>query len=193
MATREVLQLGNPVLREVCAPVEEPSSPEVATVVADLQDTLAHWRATTGYGRGVAAPQIGVLKRIVFLNVDKPWPLINPSVIEHSNDTMVVWDGCLSFLCVFLQVRRYSWISVRYQDLSGEWGKIKAEGNLSELLQHEIDHLDGILALDRMTDIKTMCTRREFERRYRGQSPYGHASRQAIGRSRDQPESRSRT
>ncbi len=176
MAVREVLQLGNPVLREVCAPVEDFSAPEVAEVVSDLKDTLAHWRATTGYGRGIAAPQIGVLKRIVFLNVDKPWPLINPSVIEHSDETTVVWDGCLSFLCVFMQVPRYSWIKVRYLDLSGEWRKIKAEGNLSELLQHEIDHLDGILTLDRMIDIKTMCTRQEFEQRYRSQSPYGPAT-----------------
>jgi len=176
MAVREVLQLGNPVLREVCAPVEDPSLPKVAAVVADLQDTLAHCRATTGYGRGIAAPQIGVLRRIVFLNVDKPWPLINPGIVEHSDDTTVVWDGCLSFLCVFLQVPRYSWIKVRYQDLSGEWHNIKAEDDLSELLQHEIDHLNGILALDRMTDIKTMCTRQEFERRYRRQSPYEPAT-----------------
>ena len=172
MAVREVLQLGYPVLREVCASVEDLSAPEVAEVVSDLKDTLAHWRATTGYGRGIAAPQIGVLKRIIVLNVDKPWPLINPSIIEHSDEAMVVWDGCLSFLCVFMQVPRYSWISLRYQDLSGEWHSIKADGNLSELLQHEIDHLDGILALDRMTDIKTMCTRQEFERRYRRESPY---------------------
>ena len=172
MAIREVLQLGNPVLREVCAPVEGFSAPEVAEVVSDLKETLAHWRATTGYGRGIAAPQIGVPRRIVFLNVDKPWPLINPGIVEHSDETIVVWDGCLNFLCIFLQVRRYSWIKVRYQDLSGEWHKIKAEGNLSELLQHEIDPLDGILALDRMTDIKTVCTRQEFERRYRRESPY---------------------
>ena len=172
MAVRDVLQLGHPLLREVCAPVKEPGAREVATVVNDLKDTLAHWRATTTYGRGIAAPQIGVLQRIIFLNIDQPWPLINPAVTEHSEETMVVWDACLSFLSIFFQVRRYHWIHVRYQDLSGSWQEVRAEDDRSELLQHEIDHLDGILALDRMTNVKTMCAREEFERRYRHESPY---------------------
>ena len=73
-----------------------------------------------------------------------------------------------------MQVERHREITVRYQDLSGEWHEIRAdeERNLSELLQHEIDHLDGILAVDRIADMKTMCTREEFEKRYRAASPY---------------------
>ena len=172
MPVREVLQLGNPILREVSAPVENPTGEDVAAVVADLEDTLAHWRATTGYGRGMAAPQIGVLRSIILLNVDRPWPLINPEITQRSDDTMVVWDACLSYLCIFFRVRRYRRIKVRYQDLTGAWHEIEAEEDLSELLQHEIDHLDGVLAVDRLTDIKTRCTREEFERRHRGQSPY---------------------
>lgn len=169
---REILQLGNPLLRQVCAPVENPGSPEVAALIEDLQDTLAHCRATTTYGRAIAAPQIGVLQRIVFLNIDHPWPFINPTIVERGPDTMIVWDACLSYLCVFFQVERHQWIKVRYQDPAGEWCELKAEGDLSELLQHEIDHLDGILAIDRITDLKTLCTREEFERRYRAESPY---------------------
>ena len=67
---------------------------------------------------------------------------------------------------------------MRYQDLQGDWQKTRADedGNLSELLQHEIDHLDGILALDRITDIRTICTREEFEKRYRADSPYAAAT-----------------
>jgi peptide deformylase len=61
---------------------------------------------------------------------------------------------------------------VRYQDLQGAWHEIAAEGDLSELLQHEIDHLDGILTVDRMTDVTTLVTREEFELRYRDASPY---------------------
>ena len=172
MAIREVLQLGNSALRERCAPVEDAGAAEVAAVVGDLKDTLAQWRATTGYGRGIAAPQIGVLERIIFLNVDRPWPMVNPEITERSEKAIVVWDACLSFLSLFCQVRRHERIKVRYRDLNGEWQRLEAEGDLSELLQHEIDHLDGILALDRMTDIKTLCTRDEFERRYRRESPY---------------------
>lgn len=172
MGIREVLQLGDPRLREVCGPVDNPAADDVAQVLADLQDTLRHWRETTTYGRGIAAPQIGVMQRIVFMNIDKPWPLINPEIVECSPETMVVWDACLSFLCIFCQVTRNRWVRVHYQDTNGEWHEIKAEGELSELLQHEIDHLNGILALDRMTDIKTVCTREEFEKRYRTESPY---------------------
>ena len=73
-----------------------------------------------------------------------------------------------------MQVERHREIAVRYQDLRGEWKEIRAsaERDLSELLQHEIDRLDGILAIDRITDMRTMCTRDEFEKRYRAQSPY---------------------
>jgi len=91
----------------------------------------------------------------------------------------VVWDACLSFLSIFMQVERHREIVVRYQDLQGEWKEVRARensGDLSELLQHEIDHLDGILAVDRITDIRTMCTREEFEKRYRAQSPYAVAA-----------------
>lgn len=180
MTIRDVLQLGNPMLREVATRVDDPGSPEVAAVLADLRDTLAHWKATTTYGRGIAAPQIGVGARIVFMNVDgdSPWPLINPEITAHSPETMVVWDACLSFLCIFFQVTRYRWIDVRYQDTAGAWHDLRAEGDLSELLQHEIDHLDGILAVDRMTDVKTICTREEFEKRHRADSPYAADSEQ---------------
>lgn len=178
MPVREVLQLGDPMLRRVCEPVADPAAAEAAAIVADLRDTLAHWRRTTGYGRGIAAPQIGVLKRIIFLNVDtkSPWPIINPEIVERSSETMVTWDACLSFLCIFLQVRRHAWITIRYQDLGGSGNEYHAEGELSELVQHEIDHLDGILALDRMVDVKSICTREEFEKRFRSGTPYASAN-----------------
>ncbi|QSO53623.1 peptide deformylase [Alicyclobacillus curvatus] len=172
MPVREVLQLGHPLLREACSTVSELNAEKIGSLVTDLQDTLAHWRSTTTYGRGIAAPQIGVMERIVFMNVDEPWVLINPEIIERSTETMVVWDACLSFLCIFFQVTRNQWIRVRYQDINGESHEVFAEGEMSELLQHEIDHLDGILALDRITDMKTLCTREEFEKRYRSMSPY---------------------
>jgi peptide deformylase len=176
MPIREVRQLGDPVLRMTAKPVSDPSAPGIASLVQDLTDTLAHWKATTTYGRGIAAPQIGVLERVVLLNLGQPWPLVNPEIVDRSEETMVVWDACLSFLCIFFQVRRHCWIDVRYQDLAGAWHELRAEGDLSELLQHEIDHLDGILALDRMTDLRTMCTREEFERRCRAESPYAQTA-----------------
>jgi peptide deformylase len=176
MAIRTIRQLGDPVLREPCARVEDPASIATKELVRDLADTLAHWRSSTGYGRGIAAPQIGVPQRVIFLQLAgaEPWPLINPEIIERSEEEITVWDACLSFLSIFMQVKRHRTITVGYQNLRGENLTVNAgdKRNLSELLQHEIDHLDGILAIDRVFDLKTICTREEFEKRYRESSPY---------------------
>ncbi len=176
MAIRTVLQLGDPGLREVAKKVSDPAAPEILALVEDLADTLAYWWKTTGYGRAIAAPQIGANLRVIFLRLpgEDPWPLVNPVITERSKEKMVVWDACLSFLSIFMQVERHREITVRYQDLSGQRREVHAgeERNLSELLQHEIDHLDGILAVDRITDTRTMCTREEFEKRCRAGSPY---------------------
>ncbi len=176
MAIREILQLGNPLLREKCSAVAEPGSPEIEGLIRDLADTLAHWRAETGYGRGIAAPQIGVLQRVIFLKLpgEEPCPLINPEIVWRSAEKIVVWDACLSFLSIFMKVERHREIRVRYQNTDGNLVEVEAgeEKHLSELLQHEIDHLDGILAIDRVADVKTIVTREEFEKRYRAGSPY---------------------
>jgi peptide deformylase len=184
MPVRSILQLGDPKLREACARVENPATPEIAGLIQDLADTLAHWRAETGYGRGIAAPQLGVVQRVIFLQLpgEKPWPLINPEIIERSAEKIVVWDACLSFLSIFMQLERNREITVRYQDIHGALQEFRAgdDRNLSELLQHEIDHLDGILAIDRVTDLKTICTREEFEKRYRATSPYAVAAASPV-------------
>jgi len=187
MAVRTVLQLGDPELREIAKRVEDPTAPEIRALAEDLADTLSYWKKSTGYGRAIAAPQIGSALRVIFLQLpgDEPWPFVNPEITERSEEKIVVWDACLSFLSIFMQVERHREISVRYQDMQGEWHTLRAgeERNLSELLQHEIDHLDGILAVDRITDIRTMCTREEFEKRYRAESPYATAGRESSARS----------
>jgi peptide deformylase len=180
MPIQTLLQLGDPRLREKSLPVEDPSAPQVVSLIRDLTDTLAHWRAATGYGRGIAAPQLAVLRRVIFLKLPgvEPWALINPEIIERSREKVIVWDACLSFLSIFMHVERHREITVRYRNVRGEMLECRAgdDRNLSELLQHEIDHLDGILAVDRMTDIKTLCTREEFEKRHRHASPYAKAA-----------------
>ena len=99
------------------------------------------------------------------------------SLAEDLADTLVVWDACLSFLSIFMQVERHKEITLRYQDLRCERHEIRAGGerDLSELIQHEVDHLDGVLAVDRIVDMKTLSTREEFEKRYRASSPYANA------------------
>ncbi len=115
MAVRTVLQLGDPGLRVVARPVADPGSAEIRALVQDLADTLAHWRATTGYGRGIAAPQIAAGVRVIFLQLQaepggvkpEPWPLVNPEITWRSEEKIVVWDACLSFLSIFMQVERH--------------------------------------------------------------------------------------
>ncbi|MFZ1139549.1 MAG: peptide deformylase [Candidatus Sulfotelmatobacter sp.] len=179
MPIRPILQLGDPLLRQKSVRVEDPAARAIHELVRDLADTLVHWRSATGYGRGIAAPQVGELQRVIFLKLPggEPWSLINPEILESSEEKIIVWDACLSFLSIFMQVERYRQVRVRYQSLQGERFEFEAgdDRNLSELLQHEIDHLDGILAIDRVIDIKTICTREEFEKRYRDASPYAIA------------------
>src|SRR5260370_29339883 len=108
---------------------------------------------------------------------ERPWPLVSPEITWRSAEKIVVWDACLSFLSIFMQVERHRDITVRHQDLRAVWHEVGAseERNLSELLQHEIDHLDGILAVDRIIDMNSMCTRAEFEKRHRAPAPYAIA------------------
>jgi peptide deformylase len=182
MAVQTVRQLGDPVLREPCKEVQDASAPDIRVLVEDLSDTLAFWRKNTGYGRGIAAPQIGVSQRVIFLRLpgEDAWPLVNPKIIERSAERIVVWDACLSFLSIFMQVERNREITVQYQDLQGLAHEVHAgeSRDLSELLQHEIDHLDGILCIDRVTDLRTICTKEEFEKRYRAASPYATTASQ---------------
>src|SRR5260370_10908123 len=102
MLIRPVLQLGDPLLRQKSLSVVDPTAREIHDLVRDLADTLAHWRSKTGYGRGIAAPQLGILQRVIFLQLPgaEPWPLINPEIIERSKEKIIVWDACLSFLSI---------------------------------------------------------------------------------------------
>jgi peptide deformylase len=171
MTIKPVLQLGDPLLRAPGQDVPDTDTPQLRRLAGDLSDTLADWVTRTGYGRGIAAPQIGAPARVIYLTLGSPQTLVNP-VITHSATTWQVWDACLSFSVeIFCQVRRYTWVDVAYQAPDGRRHGIRADRDLGELLQHEIDHLDGVLAVDRMTSITTLCMRSEFERRYRGESP----------------------
>jgi len=173
MAIQPVLQLGDPFLRSRCREITDADDSAINALATDLADTLADWVNRTTYGRGIAAPQIGVPVRAVYLNFGEPEVLINPVITARSETTWEPWDACLSFSVeIFCKVRRATWVEVSYQSPGGGSRTIHAEGELAELLQHEIDHLDGILAVDRMTSISTMCMRSEFERRHRDESPY---------------------
>ncbi len=170
MAVREIAQIGDPVLREVCAPVEDPRAPEIAALVRDMTDTLDHFRASTGYGRGIAAPQVGVAKRVVVFRMpgEDAVAMINPAIVWRSEETFDVWDACFSYFTLFFVVNRCRRVKVRYRDVNGNEHIVDASDDLSELLQHEIEHLDGILAIDLVRDPRTFCSVKEYQRRHEG-------------------------
>ena len=170
MPERQILQLGNPGLWQKSRDVTDVRSTDLLDLVRDLSDTLSAFREATGYGRGIAAPQIGVLERVIFIRMQPIGfcgPLINPEITRSSESTMELWDDCFSFPDLMVRVSRASQITVDYQDDRGLKQTLKAEGDLSELLQHEIDHLDGILAVQRAISPQAFATRVEWERSLR--------------------------
>jgi len=166
---RPILQLGNANLRKTSLPVRDFESDDLARLIEDLSNTLEDAKKRFGYGRGIAAPQIGELKRAIF--IDAPGfrsPLINPKIVLASDATFEVWDSCFSFnVEFFVLVDRHHSIKVEYSDVKGKKKVKKAEGDLSELLQHEIDHLNGVLVTDRIKDRKLMMTRSEWEKTFK--------------------------
>lgn len=164
MAVRDILLLGNPILRRKCSAVKSPADSSVKRAMRDLSDTLQNFRAKRGFGRGIAAPQIGVGLRIIFIRMDAPVAMINPKILKRSKTMMTLWDDCFSFPDLLARVKRHSRITVSYTDRSGKRCQLEAEGGLSELLQHEIDHLDGILAIDRAIDSRHIILRSEYEK-----------------------------
>ncbi|MDW7669422.1 MAG: peptide deformylase [Bacillota bacterium] len=153
---KEILLLGNPELYEISEPVQKYELPEVEVIVNNLHDTLIDFRNKYGAGRAIAAPQIGVKKRLIYMFIDKPTVFINPKLIFPDEEMMEVMDDCMSFPNLFVKVRRYQRAIIKYKNLNWMDREMKLEGDLSELLQHEYDHLDGILATMRAEDNKSI-------------------------------------
>jgi peptide deformylase len=114
------------------------------------------YRNRLGVGRAIAAPQIGILKRIIYMHIDHPLVLFNPGLSFPDTDMMEVWDDCMSFPGLLVRVMRHRRCRIEYMD--GDWKKssMELEGDLSELIQHENDQLDGILATMRAIDHKSL-------------------------------------
>ena len=160
-----VLLLGDPGLRVTCNPVEHITDTDFIEESNQLKNRLDNFRKKKGFGRGIAAPQIGVPKRFIALNIGKgTQTLINPKITWHSLETFTLWDDCMSFPDLLIKVNRYQSISISFYDENGifqEWNHLdKME---SELLQHELDHLDGVLAIDRAVNSEGLIYRAVYE------------------------------
>jgi peptide deformylase len=149
---REVLQLGNPQLYEGCEPIRQSEVHSLTQTVEDLHDTLGAFRRQYGAGRAIAAPQIGLKKRLIYMYIEQPVVFINPVLEFLSDEKMVVLDDCMSFPGLLVKVERYKSSRISYLDLDWQEHTLDLEGDLAELLQHEYDHLDGILATMRAID-----------------------------------------
>jgi len=142
---KDLLLLGNPKLYEVSEPILKSELPQVLGWVADLHSVMEEIRAKYHFGRGIAAPQLGMMKRLFYINIDRPLVIINPIFTNKSEDLFELWDDCMCFPNLLVKVKRHTKVTLRYLDENWEEQTLHAEGSLSELLQHEYDHLDGIL------------------------------------------------
>jgi len=166
MAIQNVLQFGNPLLRETCIEIADFADPGFTQVQADLRDTLLDLQRIHGRGGGLAAPQIGSNLRLVYINArGRSLHLCNPVINERSAETFEVWDFCFSARAAFLApVARNLRIRVDYQDTAGLRHSETFEGYFSELLQHEIDHLNGTLFIDHIKDTASITMVDEWDR-----------------------------
>jgi peptide deformylase len=159
MAIKQILLLGNPQLDEPSEIVGEKEIENIEPLVEDLHDTLIDFRKRFGLGRAIASPQIGVMKRLIYVNIKEPVVIINPVIDWKSEEMIAVWDDCMCFPDLLVKVLRHQRLRVTYRDLRWRETCIDLEGDLSELIQHEYDHLDGILAVSRAIDGKSFALR----------------------------------
>ena len=145
MAILEIKEYGEPVLREKALPVKE-VNPEILNLIKDMAETMY-----TDSGVGLAAPQVGVSKRIILIDGEEDGliVLINPMIVKSEGE-VVAEEGCLSVPGIYSQVKRSSKVTVKALNENGDPIEITKEGLTARALQHEIDHLDGILFIDRI-------------------------------------------
>jgi len=151
----DILKLGDPRLYEICEPVREEELPQVSAWVQDLHEAMEDIRAKYKFGRGIAAPQLGIMKRLFYLNLEKPYVIINPKIVNPSEEMFELWDDCMSFPNLLVKIRRHKSLTLQYKDENWQDQEWQVSGAISELVQHEYDHLDGVLCTMRALDDKS--------------------------------------
>ena len=151
---RKILIEPDPILRKKCEPIEKVND-DIRNLMKDMLQTMYD-----APGIGLAAVQIGVLKRLVVIDISKeekkrdPLFLINPEILSKSENTSVYEEGCLSLPGQFAEIERPAKCLLKYVDLNGKEKKLKADGLLSTCIQHEVDHLNGVLFIDYLSKHK---------------------------------------
>ena len=152
---QDLLLLGDPRLYEVCTPVEESELSMVKSWVADLHQVMEEIRAKYHFGRGIAAPQLGIMKRLIYLNLDKPYIIINPEIIDPSAELFELWDDCMCFPNLLVKVKRHKRLTLKYLDENFQPREWFVTDAIAELIQHEYDHLEGVLCTMRAIDAQS--------------------------------------
>lgn len=168
MAVKQVLLLGNPLLREKSKKIEY-FDDKLQKIIIDLRDTLKYLQEEQNIGRALAAPQIDYRYQVIYYNHrGQELIMINPEIIEKSDEMFEVWDSCFSLeSAFFVKTKRHQKIEVLYQDETGQEKRQQFSYDLAELFQHEIDHLEGILATNHLQDNQDLIMRAEWEKRYK--------------------------
>lgn len=151
-SSEDILLLGNPQLHEKSDAVKVEDLPYIKTVVNDLHEVMMDFRSKYGFGKAIAAPQIGVKKRLIYMFVDKPVVIINPEYKYLSEEMFELWDNCMSFPTLMVKLKRHKSIVLKYKDLEWNDQLLEVSDAIAELIQHEYDHLDGLLATQRAID-----------------------------------------
>ena len=154
MTTRKILIEPDPILRKKSSPLEKVDD-QTRKLMKDMLETM--YKAP---GIGLAATQIGILKRIIVIDISKneekktPLFLVNPEIIFRSKNTSVYEEGCLSLPGQFAEIERPAECHLKYINFDGKTKELKADGLLSTCIQHEVDHLNGILFIDYLSKLK---------------------------------------
>ena len=155
----QILKLGNPKLYERSAEVRPDEVSHFQGEIDLMHRLILEYRKVYGQGRAIAAPQIGLMKRIICVNTDNRYILYNPELTDLSEEMFEVWDDCMSFPGLLVKVRRHHSCLLRFRDENWAEQTWKLENDMSELIQHEYDHLDGILATQRAVDDRSFMLR----------------------------------
>jgi peptide deformylase len=168
MAVLEIYHFPNPVLKQRTRPIQK-VDPKILQLVHDMAETMY-----SAPGVGLAAPQVGHSLRVAVIDVTPPdqpknlLVLINPEIVAAEGEC--TWqEGCLSVPECAEEVKRKKQVVVRYQNLRGETEEIEGEGLLAIALQHEIDHLDGLLFIDRLSPLKRRLIKKRFQKKEKGE------------------------
>ena len=171
MAVQQVVKMGNPILREKSLEVKETIlSESFQRFLANLIDTMR-----VANGAGIAAPQVGILKRVFVMEMvantrypnKESFPLyvaINPTIEFLSADLVDSWEGCLSIPNIRGMLKRHNHIKLTAYNIKGEKYEAELKGFAAIVAQHELDHLNGILLIDRMDNMKTLSFQEEYEK-----------------------------